>query len=37
MTETEKACFEFCSKSEERVPDEIPGFRQDLDWHTGTQ
>ena len=34
MTETEKVCFEFCSKSEERVPDEMAGFRQDLRWHT---
>ena len=34
MTETEKVCFEFCSKSEERVPDEMAGFRQDLGWHT---
>lgn len=37
MNETEKACFEFCSKSEERVPDEMAGFGQGLGWHTGSR
>jgi hypothetical protein len=37
MTETEKACFEFCSKSEERLPDEMAGFGQDLGWHTSSR
>ena len=34
MTESEKARFEFCSKSADRAPNELAGFRQDLGWHT---